>query len=152
MAEEEWDIILSDYSMPRFNGLQALRIVQEVGRDIPFILLSGTVGEEVAVESMKAGAADYLLKESLTRLAPAVRRELREAAGRRQRRQAEQALNESRTLLSLIYDHTSEMLALFSVAGSSEWQLASANRAWLSQSAALGHPCRIEEIIGSSFG
>ncbi len=152
LAEVEWDIVLSDYAMPQFNGLDALRVVQEGGRDIPFILLSGTVGEEVAVQSMRAGAADYLLKSSLTRLAPAVRRELREAASRRRRRHAEKALNESRTLLSLIYDHTSEMLALFSAAGNGEWQLASANRAWLAQSATLGRPGRIEDISGSSFG
>jgi signal transduction histidine kinase len=83
-----WDLVISDYSLPGFTGLEALRLVRESGHDVPFILISGTVGEEIAVEAMKAGAADYLLKDSLMRLVPAVRRELREAEHRRQRRLA----------------------------------------------------------------
>ncbi len=85
---QAWELIISDYSLPSFTGLDALRVVQESQLDIPFILISGTVGEEIAVLSMKAGAADYLLKDNLTRLVPAVRRELREAEHRRQRREA----------------------------------------------------------------
>src|SRR5688572_25534921 len=79
------DIVLSDFSMPGFSGLAALRICKEWNADIPFILMSGTVGEDVAVEAMKAGANDYLMKSSLVRLAPAVARELREAEQRRRR-------------------------------------------------------------------
>ncbi|MFO0842499.1 MAG: ATP-binding protein [Gemmataceae bacterium] len=88
MASPAWELVLSDYSLPGFTGLEALQAVRESGQDVPFILISGTVGEETAVQSMKAGAADYLLKDNLTRLVPAVRRELREAEHRRQRRQA----------------------------------------------------------------
>jgi signal transduction histidine kinase len=80
---QEWDLVLSDYVMPRFDGLSALRLVKATGLDLPFILLSGTVGEDIAVESMKAGANDYLLKDSLVRLVPAVRRELSAAVERR---------------------------------------------------------------------
>jgi len=78
LADESWDLILSDYSMPGFDGLAALRIVKEFGIDIPIILISGTIGEELAVAAMKAGANDYLMKDNLHRLVPAVERELRE--------------------------------------------------------------------------
>ena len=68
------DLILSDYSLPQFDGLEAFKLLQESGRDIPFILVSGTVGEEIAVESMRVGVADFLLKDRLARLGPAVQR------------------------------------------------------------------------------
>lgn len=84
LADRNWDLVLSDYSMPRFDGPTALAVLQSTGLDIPFIVVSGTVGEDVAVETMRAGASDYLLKGSLTRLAEAVRREIRDAAIRRE--------------------------------------------------------------------
>lgn len=87
-----WDILLSDFSMPGFTAPDALRILQESGLDLPFVIVSGTVGEERAVEAMRAGASDYVLKDNLTRLVAVVERELREAAERRQRRQAEEQL------------------------------------------------------------
>ncbi|HZI31385.1 MAG TPA: PAS domain-containing protein, partial [Candidatus Binatia bacterium] len=83
------DIILSDYSMPQFTGLQAAKLLRESGRDIPFILVSGTVGEEVAVEAMKHGATDYLLKDRIVRLSPAVQRALDDKRLRDERHQAE---------------------------------------------------------------
>jgi len=92
LSQREWDIVVSDYSMPRFSGLDALRLLQESRLDIPFILVSGTIGEEVAVEAMKAGAQDYVMKDKLTRLLPAVERELREVEVRASRKRAEQAL------------------------------------------------------------
>ena len=70
------DLILSDFSMPGFSGLRALRLLRESGLDIPFILVSGTVGEDVAVSAIQAGAADYLLKDRLGRLGSAIRRVL----------------------------------------------------------------------------
>ncbi|MBI2863592.1 MAG: response regulator [Chloroflexi bacterium] len=85
----EWDIVLADYVMPRFGGLAALEALKAKGMDIPFIVVSGAIGEDVAVAAMKAGAHDYLLKGNLTRLVPAVERELREAEVRRQRTKAE---------------------------------------------------------------
>ncbi|HEY3416677.1 MAG TPA: response regulator, partial [Armatimonadota bacterium] len=90
LAEGPWDIVISDYRLPHFNGLAALRIVREADADLPFILLSGVVGEEITVEAMRAGAGDFILKDHLVRLAPAVRRELKEAENRRERRQAEE--------------------------------------------------------------
>ena len=76
------DIILSDYSMPQFGGLRAVELLKQSGLNIPFILISGTVGEDVAVEAMKYGATDYLLKDRIARLGPAVERALREARER----------------------------------------------------------------------
>ena len=89
LHDRKWDIILSDYSMPSFDALAALKIVREQGLDVPFIIVSGTVGEDAAVLAMKAGASDFFAKGTLVRLVPSVERELREAAGRRKRGEAE---------------------------------------------------------------
>jgi len=83
LASASWDIILSDYDLPGFSGPEALEIVQSSGLDIPFIMISGAIGEEVAVNSLKAGAHDFLIKGQLTRLVPAVQRELEEAQRRK---------------------------------------------------------------------
>ncbi len=87
LTTANWDLIISDYSMPGFDGMHCLALCQEYELDIPFILMSGTVGEEIAVQAMKAGAHDYIMKGRITRLVPAIQRELREAAGRRERRE-----------------------------------------------------------------
>jgi hypothetical protein len=92
LARQTWDVVISDYTMPRLNGMAALRLVRERDADIPFIFVSGTIGEDVAVAAMKTGAQDYILKGQLKRLVPAVERELRDVAERRQRRMAEAAL------------------------------------------------------------
>ena len=92
MTTQTWDIIISDYSMPRFNGLEALETVQSYKLDIPFIIVSGNVGEDIAVEAMKAGAHDYLMKDNLTRLLPAIEREMRETEVRWARHRAEQTV------------------------------------------------------------
>ncbi len=99
-----WDIVISDYTMPIFSGLEALAVAQEMCPDTPFIIISGNVGEDVAVEALRAGANDYLLKGNLRRLNSAVERELRDADSRRARRRIEDALRDSelrfRTLVS----------------------------------------------------
>src|SRR5713101_4894887 len=95
LGEFRPDIIVSDFSMPRFSGSAALTITRESQADSPFIFISGTIGENVAVEMMKAGADDYVMKNNLARLLPALERELREAEGRRGRRLAEGRLHES---------------------------------------------------------
>lgn len=87
-----WDMVLSDYSMPGFSGTDALALCQKKGFDVPFIIVSGRIGEEVAVEMMRAGAHDYVMKDDLGRLAPAVNRELRAAQERQTRRQAQLAM------------------------------------------------------------
>jgi two-component system cell cycle sensor histidine kinase/response regulator CckA len=91
----DWDLVLCDWSMPGFSALKALTIVKEFALDIPFVIVSGTVGEESAVEAMRAGARDYVLKDKLGRLVPVVERELREAKERAARQLAETALRAS---------------------------------------------------------
>ncbi len=96
LAKQPWDVIIADYRLPDFDAPAALSLLLESGLDIPFIVVSGAIGEELAVAIMKAGAHDYLLKDDMARLAPAVEREIRDARTRRERAQAEQALSESR--------------------------------------------------------
>lgn len=86
-----WDLVISDYAMPLFGGPAALALFQQASPDIPFLVVSGAMGEETAVEMLKAGAHDYVMKDNLRRLAPAVNRELRLAQARRVRRQTEAA-------------------------------------------------------------
>jgi PAS domain S-box-containing protein len=95
LDRQEWDIIISDHAMPAFSSLRALALMKEKELDLPFIIVSGLIGEEMAVEAMKSGAHDYLLKGRLARLGPAVERELREAQVRQARRRSEEALRES---------------------------------------------------------
>jgi two-component system, cell cycle sensor histidine kinase and response regulator CckA len=92
LETKTWDAVVSDWSMPQFSGLEALALLKTLGVDLPFFIVSGTIGEETAVEAMRAGARDYVLKDKLSRLAPAVEREIREGNERRARHQAEQAL------------------------------------------------------------
>ena len=93
LTRQSWDLIISDNAMPHLNGLQALKLTQEKGLDTPFILVSGSIGEDVAVAAMKAGAHDYLMKGNTARLLPAIARELREARMRQERRQAEETIH-----------------------------------------------------------
>lgn len=89
----DWDLIISDHNMPGFSSEVVLRAVQEVGLDVPVIIVSGTIGEAVAVSAMKTGASDYVMKDNLARLGPAIHRELREAEVRRQHRRAEATIH-----------------------------------------------------------
>src|SRR5258708_4957606 len=98
---EDWDLILSDYAMPRFSGLQALEVLQSTGKDIPFILVSGTAGDDMAVTAMRAGAHDFFTKGSLGLLVSAVQRELREAELRATARSQREQLHQSEKLAAL---------------------------------------------------
>jgi DNA-binding NtrC family response regulator len=89
LEEQTWDLIISDYSIPGFGGPAALELYQGADLDIPFIMVSGVMGEALAVEMVKSGAHNYVMKDQLGRLAPAVRQELRAAQERRLRKQAE---------------------------------------------------------------
>lgn len=89
LQQTDWHLIISDYQMPGFSGMEALAICKELEIEIPFLLVSGTIGEEIAVEAMRAGATDYLLKGNLARLGPAIDRELREIEARRQQKESE---------------------------------------------------------------
>lgn len=95
LEAEKWDIILSDYSMPSFSAPEALKLVQAKELDIPFIIVSGTVGEDIAVESMRAGTHDFFTKDKLVRLVPAIERELRDVGERQTRKQMEKALRQA---------------------------------------------------------
>jgi diguanylate cyclase (GGDEF)-like protein/PAS domain S-box-containing protein len=95
LTEERWDAVISDYNMPGFTGIDALTIFRSTGLDIPFILISGTIGEETAVNAMKAGASDYVMKKSLVRLGPALERELKETKTRAAHRRSQRDLIES---------------------------------------------------------
>ncbi len=90
LDRQEWDIVIADYTMPQFRGIDALLRLQEKGFDIPFIMLSGTIGEDIAVAAMKAGAHDYIMKNNTARLVPAIERELKEAEVRREYRRAQE--------------------------------------------------------------
>lgn len=92
LIEGRWDIVIADHNMPRFSSIDALKMLKDSGLDVPFIIVSGSIGEEIAVAAMKAGAHDYILKGQLARLLPAIDRELRDANVRRARRQAEAML------------------------------------------------------------
>lgn len=98
------DLILSDYKLPSFDGSSALEIVREHYSDVPFIFVSGTIGEELAIETLKGGATDYVLKERLTRLVPAASRALREAEDRTARKKAEEQLQKRVKELEEFYD------------------------------------------------
>jgi two-component sensor histidine kinase len=95
LAKQPWDVIISDYRLPLLDAPAALTLLHDSGRDIPFIVVSGAIGEELAVAIMKAGAQDYLLKNDLARLGPAVEREIRDARTRKDRTVAEDALQQS---------------------------------------------------------
>ncbi len=102
--QQSWDIVFTDYSMPHFNGSRALEVLRNIDIDVPLIFVSGTIGEEVAVEAMRYGAQDYIMKGSMPRLLPAVERELQETRVRQRRHEAEQALKK----LSLVVDQTAD--------------------------------------------
>jgi hypothetical protein len=117
LAQSRWDIVISDYKMPRFGGMQALELVKASGLDLPFFLVSGAVGEELAVAAMRAGADDYLVKGRLARLGPAVDRELREAEGRRARRKSDEQVRQ----LSHAVQQAPVSLIITDTAGSIEY-------------------------------
>ena len=104
LAEKDWDLILSDYTLPTFGAPQALETLKASGLDIPFIIISGTIGEETAVAALKAGANDFIVKGKFARLSPVIERELREAESRRERKRAEEQIKYHARLLRHIND------------------------------------------------
>jgi PAS domain S-box-containing protein len=110
LAARPPDVVISDHHMPAFSAEEALELLRQTGLDVPFILVSGQIGEESAAALMRAGAHDFLLKDRLTRLVPAVQRELREAAGRRHGRQAEAALRDSEQRFRLLAEHAQDII------------------------------------------
>lgn len=117
LHDRAWDMILADYNLPEFNAPAALKILQETGLDLPFIIVSGGIGEDIAVSAMKAGAHDYLMKGNLSRLVPAVERELREAANRASQREAKRALQESELRYRLLWETSPDAVILMDTKG-----------------------------------
>ncbi len=140
LADKAWDIVISDYVMPHFSGLEALRLLRQSGLDLPFIIVSGKIGEDTAVEAMKAGAHDYIIKGNLTRLIPAIERELREASVRKERREAQEALLASAKQWQTTFDAISEAICLLD----KEYRILRCNTA---MAALIGKP--VSRIIGS---
>ncbi|HLX95298.1 MAG TPA: PAS domain S-box protein [Verrucomicrobiae bacterium] len=119
-----YDLIISDYTLPSFDGLRALSLAREVCPETPFIFFSGTIGEEAAVESLKNGAVDYVLKQRPSRLVPAVRRALRSAEERARRQRAESALQQSEERLRIVARATNDVVW--------EWDI-KADKVWFSE-------------------
>ncbi len=105
LRQGKYDIILADFRLPMYDGMSALRLTQELCPDVPFVFVSGTMGEEAVIEGLTEGATDYVLKQRLSRLVPAIRRALHEAENRRARKQAEATLAERHSLLRALIDN-----------------------------------------------
>ncbi|MGH7143317.1 MAG: PAS domain-containing protein [Planctomycetota bacterium] len=123
-----FDLILSDYTIPGFDGITALRLAVEQRPEIPFIFISGSIGEDLAIEALKSGATDYVLKDRLTRLAPSVRRALREIEERDERREAEAVLHASQERINLLLKQLP--FVLYMASGHDSYRLT-----WVSQQA-----------------
>jgi len=142
LVKQAWDIIISDYRLPHFSAPESLELLHQSCLDLPFIVISGTIGEETAVEMMKAGAHDYLMKDNLTRLVPAIERELREAEVRKKRKQAEEALKESEENLKAYLENAPDGIYINDLKGTFLYGNKRAE-------ALMGH--KREELIGKSF-
>lgn len=125
LSRQPWDIIISDFKMPRFSATEALAMALASGRDIPFIVVSGTIGEETAVALMRAGAHDYVMKDKLARLASAVKRELAAAVVRNDRRQAEANLKDMMKWQEAIFEGSRDAIFVLD----SDTRLVAVNRA-----------------------
>jgi PAS domain S-box-containing protein len=117
LNRQDWDVVIADYVMPGFDGLSALALVKSRGLDLPFIIVSGHITDDTAVAAMKAGAHDYVMKDNLTRLAPAVERELRDAEVRNARKQAEKKLWEEHAFRHAIENSIPSGIAVVSLEG-----------------------------------
>src|SRR6201987_5801240 len=142
LEQAAFDLILADYSLPSFDGMSALIMARRQSPDVPFIFVSGMMGEEVAIEALKVGATDYVLKTRLSRLVPAVRRALREARERAERGKAEEvAPRREKELLDVI--EAMPTLAFTTLAdGGSTW----VNRRWVEYSG-----LSVEDTSGSGW-
>ncbi|MEW6262483.1 MAG: response regulator [Thermodesulfobacteriota bacterium] len=142
LDERSWDVVISDHSLPRFNSFAALEIIRARGLELPFLIVSGTIGDEDAVRAMKAGAQDYILKDNLKRLVPAVRRELKEARIRLEKNQVQMELDRLISRQKLLATAVEQAAEAISIAGS-DGNLQYTNPAFVNMS---GYT--VEEVLG----
>lgn len=128
LNRQPWQLVLSDYSLPQFSGRDSLRLVRTWDSDVPFIIVSGAIGEETAVATMKAGADDYILKGNLARLGPAVRRGLRDAEVRRAHRNAEEELRLQEALFRSLIENVADVVVILNEWGVVNYQSPSVER------------------------
>ncbi len=132
LKKEKWDLILSDNSLPSFNAKEALKITRQYSTNLPFIIVSGTIGEETAVEAMKAGANDYILKDNLSRLAPAIHRELIDYDERLKMKQTKIKLRKSQKYYKLLAQNVQDLVCVHDNTGEYSWVSPSSNKIlWL---------------------
>lgn len=146
LQERTWEVILSDYALPGFSGVEALEILQASGQDIPFLIQSGAIGEEAAVELMRAGAHDFIPKGKMLRLLPALERELGDVTARRQRREAEQELKEKERLITSTLDAMRLYIAVLDENG----RVVYGNKAWYRRSRMV-YNLKAKEVLGIDF-
>jgi PAS domain S-box-containing protein len=151
LKKQSWDLVIADYNLPEFNAPSALAVFQKAGLDIPFIVVSGTIGEETAVEIMKAGANDYVMKKSLARLVPAVERELGEAQIRRARIQSEEKIKQAAEEWMTTFNSITDMVSIHDTG----FRCLRANKAYshsvgMTQDELMGRHC-YEVMHGTEF-
>jgi PAS domain S-box-containing protein len=115
LDKRNWDIVIADHQLPQFSAPAALELSKKMKDDLPFIILSGSIGDDVAVEAMKAGAHDYIMKDNISKLVPAIDRALQEVKERRERKRAEEALHESEEKFSTLFQNAHDMIFLFEI-------------------------------------
>jgi len=115
LKEKQWDIILCDYKMPNFNAFSAIAILKRANINAPLILISGAIGEETALECMRLGAQDYIMKANFSRLCPTIARELEEADSRSKRKQAEEALRQSEERFRILFEQAADSILLLEI-------------------------------------
>jgi len=125
---QTWDIVIADYTMPSFSAPAALALLKEKALDLPFIIVSGSIGEDTAVAAMKAGAHDYVMKGKLARLAPAVERELRETSERKKRRKAEQAVRQNEERFRSLIENGLDIITVLDQQGFIDYESPSIER------------------------
>ncbi|NNG02056.1 MAG: response regulator [Desulfobacteraceae bacterium] len=143
LNKQKYDIILVDNNLPAFDGRSALNMFLKLGLEIPFIIISGTIDEETAIELLNAGATDYVLKDRLTRLTPVVHRALKESRERQKRETAETALKESEKRYRLLFEKARDAIFILEANGSNAGRIIDAN-----QAAAVMHGYCREELLG----
>lgn len=142
LAQRSYDIILADYQLPAFDGLTALKLLRRKDRDLPFILTSGRMGEEAAIECLKAGATDYVLKDHINRLGPVVQRALNEAEEKRKLARAQAALGESERRYRLLFEKANDAIFIIDATEPNAGRIIQAN-----QAAAAMHGYTLDELL-----